>query len=334
VEQKERNGRKRAALPWVKPSKKVLWGREFKLVKAGLDVEQVADLVNALMAESNAAVDPLLEMTMEDAERLATNIRTDAAEKAQAEAEKIIKQVQEDAEEMKRQAEAAAEKEGENAFAEIKKRAESMEAETKKKTLIYLVRAREQIEKEIREEYEAAYSRLFSSVQEIMNVGQDLEAELRRKRVALMESKYFELAESVSTLLDIPNVSMSDIESAAGAAAEVRSDVLEKEETEPVQAEQQEKVEEPTGEEHETVEIEEQPEETVQEAEGMKAEEPPQVLEKLEETLQELGETIHELEGMKTGGPVRAEEEEVQQEIGEEEGEPVRAERIGRASPG
>jgi hypothetical protein len=443
VEHKKSNGKKRAGMPWAKPNRKVLWGKEFTLVKSGLDVEQVADLVSELLAESTDGVSPLPEVTMEDTERQIADIKTEAVEEAQAEAEKIVKKVQEDAEEMKRRAE-----EGENAFAEIRKRAEAMEEESKKKTLVYLVKAREQIavetkkeyeearshfeaetkkeyeearsrfeaetkkeyeearsrfeaetkkeyeearsrfeaetkkeyeearsrfetqtkeeyeearsrfemetkkeyeearsrfeaetkkeyeearsrfEAETKKEYEEARSRLHSSMQELINAEQDLEADLGSKRKALMESQYSKLVETMSNVLEVPAAGMSDIESATGAAAEARSDVAEEEETEPMYVQRQEKVEEPAVEEHEEVrtEIEEQPEETVrEEAKAIETEEPPQLMEKLEETLQELGETIHELEGIRAEKPLETQEEEAQQEIGDEESEPVRA---------
>jgi hypothetical protein len=337
VESKENSRRKRAALPWAQSGKKVVESKEFNSEKPGMDAEQVANLVDTLLAESIDGVDPPPETTVGGAEQQTSDIKAKALETARAEAEKVAEKIGEDVQEMRRQAE-----EGETAFAEVRRRAEAMEEESKTKTLAYLVKATGQIEAETkkryeeagarfeaetrkryeeagarfeaetkkryeeagarfeaetRKRYEEACSRLYSSIQELINAEQDLEADLRSKRKALIESQYSRLVESMPNVLEIPGTGGSDIESAARPATEVTSDVAKEEEVELATIQLQEKVEELIG------------RTTRKGTEGIKTGDPSQGMEKLEETLRELGETIHELEGTTIGKPVEPHEE-------------------------
>ena len=187
---------------------RLLREREFKPVKKGPDEEQVVDFVNGLVAQYGASLDPLLETTVTNAEQLAASIKMKARAEAEAEAERIISQAKQEVQEIKLSAEIAAEaklateKKAEDILSTVRRKTEIIETEAKQRTLLYLLRAREEIEKQIREDYKRAYSRLSSSLQDLMSVGQNIEVELKDKRTTLWESKSFELKEYETALLE------------------------------------------------------------------------------------------------------------------------------------
>jgi cell division septum initiation protein DivIVA len=87
----------------------VLGEREFKRVKNGLDEAQVASFINELikerdkLAQSQAhitSLNRLAEMTVVEADRLATQVKTEASEQAKAESAAIIDKAKEQARQM------------------------------------------------------------------------------------------------------------------------------------------------------------------------------------------------------------------------------------------
>ena len=90
----------------------VLGRREFKRVKNGLDEAQVASFINELTKERDelaqsqdhiASLNRLAEMTVAEADRLATQLKTEAAEQAKAESTIIIDKAKEQARQMAEQ---------------------------------------------------------------------------------------------------------------------------------------------------------------------------------------------------------------------------------------
>ncbi len=188
-----------------------LWEREFNIVKEGLAEEEVVAFVDNLIAQheasqrdSAASLQSVIKTAVTDAEQIAASIKLKAQTEAEAEANRIISQAKQEAretaQEIERRAEIAAQKETEDILSVATKRAEITEVEAKQKALLFLLRAREEIEKEIREEYKEAYARLSSPLQNLMNEGQNIEAEFKSKRAQLWESKDFELKEHEATL--------------------------------------------------------------------------------------------------------------------------------------
>jgi len=87
----------------------VLGGREFKLVKNGLDEAQVAPFIDELTKERDklaqsqdhiASLNRLAEMTVVEADKLAAQIKTEAEEQAKAESTAIIDKAKEQARQM------------------------------------------------------------------------------------------------------------------------------------------------------------------------------------------------------------------------------------------
>jgi len=199
---------------------RLLRGKKFKTVKEGLDEGQVVTFVDNLLdqhgASQQASADSLrslLKTAVTDAEQFAASIKMKAQAEAEAEAAEIITQARQEDQEIKRRAEIAAQKEAEDILSAANKKAEDIlsvvdrkdeitEVEARQNALLFLLRAREEIEKEVREEYKDAYARLSSSLQNLMDEGQNIEVELKSKRAQLWESKNFELKEHEAALLE------------------------------------------------------------------------------------------------------------------------------------
>jgi len=95
---------------------RLLWGREFKTVKKGLDEEQVVDFVSNLIAEhkasqqaSAASLHSLIKKVVIEAEQIAASIKMKAQQEAETEAERIISQAKQEVQEIKLSAEIATE---------------------------------------------------------------------------------------------------------------------------------------------------------------------------------------------------------------------------------
>jgi hypothetical protein len=93
----------------VKDDVILLGGREFKRVKNGLDEAQVASFINELIKERDklaqsqnhiASLNRLAEMSIVEADKLATQIKTEATEQAKAESAAIIDKAKEQARQM------------------------------------------------------------------------------------------------------------------------------------------------------------------------------------------------------------------------------------------
>ncbi len=216
--------------------KKVEKVAKAKTVKKELDEEQVVDSVNDPVTQYDASLDPLLETTVTDTEQLAASIKMKAQQEAEVEAERIISQAKQEVQEIKLSAEIATEaklvteKEAEDILLTVKRKTEIIEAEAKQRTLLYLLKAREEIEKQIREDYKGAYARLSSSLQDLINEGQNIEVELKNKRIQLWESKSFELKEYEAALLKTSEEVAPSLETLASTETEIEPDITNKEE--------------------------------------------------------------------------------------------------------
>jgi len=265
-----------------------LWEREFNITKEGLDEEQVVAFVNNLIAQhkasqqaSAASLRSLLKTAVTDAEQIAASIKMKARAKGEAEATTIIAQAKQEGQEIKRKAEIATQKEAEDTLASANRKAEITELEATQKALLFLLRAREGIEKEIREEYKKTYDRLFSSLQEVLSEGQNIEMELKSKRARLWESKDFELERYEAALLETSEAAVPPPETAAPMETEIETDIAGKERMEqPAQPQEEvlvEEVEQPAQPQEEALAEEaEQPAQPQEEALAEEAEQPAQ----------------------------------------------------------
>ena len=95
--------------------KKQLWGKDFDIVKEGLDEAQIVDFVNGLMERQKTSpsdsVRAVLKTAIADAEQIVTSVKTKAQAEAQEEAARIIAQASQKIGEIKEDSTTAAEAE-------------------------------------------------------------------------------------------------------------------------------------------------------------------------------------------------------------------------------
>ena len=94
-----------------KQKSKQLWGRDFNIVKDGLDEEQVVSFVSDLMEQQEASpptsVRSVLKTAIVEAEQIVTSIKMRAQAEAEEEAARIITQANQEAKEIKGRSETA-----------------------------------------------------------------------------------------------------------------------------------------------------------------------------------------------------------------------------------
>jgi len=230
-----------------KQKSKFLWEKEFNIVNKGLDEKQVVDFVNNLMAQrstsqqaSSPALDSLLKTAASHVQQMTTSIKARAEGEAQTEAAAIINQAKQEAEEIKRRAQSATERASEDIPSAAEGKAEITQIETKQQALLFLLKVREEMEKEVTEDYRNAYSRLFSFFQNLESEMRNIETELKSNRTQLWESKKLELQEYEAELLRISGASAPSLETPAPIEIEKEPEITSKEEMkEPVQLQEE-----------------------------------------------------------------------------------------------
>lgn len=140
---------------------------------------------------SGASVRSLIQRAVKDAEQITESIKTRAQEEAKNEAAKTLDLARQNAEEIKRSAEAAARKEAEDILSAANKKTDIAETETKQKVRSLLLKVKQELDEERREEYKQVQSRLLSSLQEVLNEGQNkvIEQSVQLKEETVTEKK-------------------------------------------------------------------------------------------------------------------------------------------------
>ena len=222
----------------AKKQTRQLWEREFDIVKEGLDEKQVISFIDNLITQykasqqaSAASLRSLIQKAVADAEQIAASIKMKARVEAEDEAASIVSQAKQEAEEIKRRTEIETQKEAEEILSSSNRKAEITEVEAKQNALLFLLRAKEEIEHELREEYKSAHSRLSSSLQVILNEGQNIVAELKDKRERLWESKIYELKEHEAIPLDASGAAIIPPDILALAETEIIPAITDKDKT-------------------------------------------------------------------------------------------------------
>jgi len=161
------------------PKTKQLWGRKFSLVEEGLDEEQIIAFVGQLLAHRETtpvptpqseqtpppdAIRSIIERAVTDAEQLAASIKTRAQQEAVEEAAKIIGEAKQKADEIRRQTEMATKEETGDILEELNTKARLIEEEAKQRVESLLLQVRQEIGKEVKEEYKEAHAKLLRSL--------------------------------------------------------------------------------------------------------------------------------------------------------------------------
>jgi len=194
------------------PTSMSLWDTEFTLVgKDGLNANEVIAYVDELRVRhqtsqdaQEASVRSIVQTAMTDAHEIADKIRAKAESEAAATADGVVNQGKKDAEGIKAKAEAEAHQAAERITTAADKSARLTEAEAQDKAVIFLLRAREQIEREVIGEFNEAYTRLTDALGALVGSGRDLQTDLQGRREELLKSRVFELTEGDVPLIGSP----------------------------------------------------------------------------------------------------------------------------------
>lgn len=190
----------------VKPAKKPLWGQEFEIVDEGLSEEQVAGFVDNLMSKCRAleeqqknflSLGSLTERAAIEADKTAAGIKARARSEAEAEAARIIAEANQRTQEMmaeaKKAAQEATQQEVQGILQAALRKAAIVELQAKQQGQLFLIRSRESIEGDLREEVKEAYYRLISALVNVLGEGNRLELEWKDRTGQLRKRERFEL---------------------------------------------------------------------------------------------------------------------------------------------
>jgi hypothetical protein len=228
--------------------KKVLWGKEFEVVKNGLSEEQVVGFVSELMDKYRAlseqkdhfvTMGTISERAAIEADKAASDIKARAQKEAEAEAERIVAEANQKAREIiieaTKKAQQATQKETEDILKVANQKAAIIETEAKQKTQLFLIKRRREIQDQLREEYKKAYNQLLSALEDLIGKGQEVETEWKNKTIELWGSKVFSLdwqdmtstSAGVETSVVVPQVEDEVPVDIAAEAAPVEADTAE-----------------------------------------------------------------------------------------------------------
>lgn len=190
----------------VKPTKKPLWEQEFDIVDEGLSEEQVVGFVDNLMSKCRAleeqqknflSLGSLTERAAIEADKTAAGIKARARSEAEAEAARIIAEANQRTQEMMAEATKAAQEATQQEVQDILqaalRKAAIVELQAKQQAQLFLIRSRESIGGDLREEVKKAYYRLISSLHNVLGEGNRLELEWKDRTGQLRKRERFEL---------------------------------------------------------------------------------------------------------------------------------------------
>lgn len=187
-------------------NKKQLWGQEFDIVEQGLSEEQVIKFVNSLLSKfktlsekkrNMTTLDTLSEITAIEVERYAGEIKAKAKREAEAETAMVIAHANQKARgvmlEARKKAQDITQKEVEEIIQTAYRKAAIIETEAKQQSQLFLIRSRNSIQEQLRDEAKTVYNQLQAGLDEILNKGHDIEVEWKNKTINLWKSEIFDL---------------------------------------------------------------------------------------------------------------------------------------------
>ncbi len=188
------------------PPKRRLWGQEFDVVTEGLAEDQVAAFVDDLMVKCTGleeqqkhflSLGALSEKAAIEADKAAAAIRARAKSEAEAEAARVIAEANQKTQEMMIEARSAAQEATQQDVQSILKaairKAAIIELQSKQQAQLFLIRSREAIESDLKEEVKEAYYRLISGLHNVLGEGNRLELEWRGRTGQLRGQETYEL---------------------------------------------------------------------------------------------------------------------------------------------
>ena len=169
----------------------VLGGHEFKRVKNGLDEAQVASFIDELIKERDklaqsqdhiASLNRLAEMTVVEADRLATQVKTEATEQAKAESNAIIDKAREQARQMM-------EKKMAEAVEIANEKANAIKAKAEEKASLLLENERNEIRGELRNLVNQQFGYMLEELEGLKQRAEAVQADFGNKLSASREDK-------------------------------------------------------------------------------------------------------------------------------------------------
>jgi hypothetical protein len=175
----------------VKEDVVVLGGREFKRVKNGLDETQVASFINEIIKERDklaqsqnhiASLNRLAEMAIVEADKLASQIKTEAAEQAKAESAAITDKAKE-------QARQTAEKRIAEAVEIANEKANAIKARAEEEAAMLLENEKNKIRNELRNLVNQQFGYLLEELERIKQQAAAIQADFDNKSPEPREEK-------------------------------------------------------------------------------------------------------------------------------------------------
>ncbi len=213
----------------------VLEGREFKQVKNGLDEAQVASFIGELIQERDRlaqsqdhieSLNRLAEMTVVEADRLATQVKTEATEQAKAEGTAIIDKARE-------QARQIVEKKVTEAVEIANEKANSIKAKAEEEAALLLESERNRIRAELRNLVNQQFGYMMEELESLKQRAEAVEVDFGNKLSAPGEDNSAATAE----IAEEKDVLVAEKKDAAAAEIAEEKDVLVAEEKDAVAAE-------------------------------------------------------------------------------------------------
>jgi hypothetical protein len=169
----------------------VLGGREFKLVKNGLDEAQVASFIDELIKERDklaqfqnhiTSLNRLAEMTIVEADKLAAQIKTEATEQAKAESAAIIDKAKEQARQM-------SEKKIGEAVEIANEKANAIKAKAEEKAALLLENEKSKIQNELRNLVNQQFGYMLEELEHLKQQAAAVQADFGNKLSEPREEK-------------------------------------------------------------------------------------------------------------------------------------------------
>jgi len=202
----------------------VLEGREFKRVKNGLDEAQVASFIDELIEERDklaqsqdhiASLNRLAEMTVVEADRLATQVKTEATEQVKAEGTAIIDKARE-------QARQIMEKKIAEAVEIANEKANSIKAKAEEEAALLLESERNKIRTELRNLVNQQFGYMLEELEGLKQRAEAVQVDFGNKLSAPRNDKS---AVTTEPLKESDTLVAEEIDAAAAKITE-ESDVL------------------------------------------------------------------------------------------------------------
>ena len=216
----------------------MLGEREFKRVKNGLDEAQVASFIDELIKERDklaqsqehiASLNRLAEMTVVEADRLATQVKTEATEQAKTESTAIIDKAREQARQMM-------EKKIAEAVEIANEKANAIKAKAEEEAVLLLENERNKIRGELRNLVNQQFGYMLEELENLKQRAEAVQVDFGNKLSASREDNSAVIAE-IAKESDTLAAKITEEKDTAAAEIAVESDILVAEEKDAAAAE-------------------------------------------------------------------------------------------------